>query len=57
MGDCGYYQQGQPSLRPIQNSSAKMTAKEDPELISFYGHMESTSTYRAIPPEEELRAD
>lgn len=33
-----------------------MTAKEDPELISFYGHMESTSTYRAIPP-EELRAD
>lgn len=34
-----------------------MVAQEDPELNFSNGHTESTPTYKAIPPEEELRAE
>lgn len=36
---------------------SKMVTEEDPELSSSYGHTESTTTFRAIPPEGNLRAD
>ena len=52
-GGCRYYQQNHPSLRPIQSSSAKMTAKEDPELISSYKHTESVPTYGASIAEDQ----
>ena len=34
-----------------------MAAWEDSELTSSCGQTESTPIYRAIPPEEEMRAD
>lgn len=34
-----------------------MATQKDPELTSSYSHTESTPTYRALPPKEDLRAD
>ena len=33
-----------------------MAAQEDSELTSYHGHIKSTLTYRATPPEGELGA-
>ena len=41
----------------ISGEGPKMAAQEDPELTSFHRPIESPPTYRAILPEEDLRAD